>query len=127
MIRSCLFSRKELTEMIRKAPRTKDGYYFFPRFKVLILAQGIWKDNGYYYDRCFFKDQVCFNDEDIKLFNTKKRIACDIDLKHTINTKLNDVLKGLEFLELYDTIPGTQYNLEELIDTTAYIIKYKYS
>ena len=45
---------------------------------------------------------------------------------HYIDLKLKDTLFGLEFLELKDKIAGKDYTLEELIDTTIYLIKYKY-
>lgn len=127
MIRSCCLSRKELSDMIRKAPKTKDGFYFFPRFRVLILLEGDIKDTGFFYDRIMFKDKICFDETDLKMLNAKKKPAIDADLRRIIDMKLNEVLKGLEFLHIKDRIPGTDYTLEELIDNTVYLVKYKYS
>lgn len=127
MIRTCLFSRKELVDMIKKSPKTNDGYHFIPRFKLIVLQIGSIKDTGYYYDRSFFKNFCCFNDDDISMFISKKKKDMDIELLNVIQTKLNEVIKGYEFLNIKDYIPKEQYTLEELIDTTIYITKYKYS
>lgn len=126
MIRSNLFSRKELVELIRKSPKTHDGYFFFPRFKNLVLSQGKIKDTGYFYDRCLFEEKMVFTEEEIRLFLAKRKIKFDTQLMHYIDLKLKDTLFGMEFLELKDKIAGKDYTLEELIDTTIYLIKYKY-
>ena len=125
MMRKCLFTRKEICELIKKSPQTNDGYYFFPRFKIIVMQEGKISDNGYYYDRNYFKNYICFNDEDISFFLAKKKYKKDIELFMTIQNKLNEVIKGFEYLCLKDIIPNEQYTLEELIDTTIYIIKYK--
>lgn len=125
MIRSCLLSRKELIDLIKKSPKTKDGYYFFPRFKILVQAEGKIRDSGYYYDRYFFKDKICFDDTDIKLFTAKNKMKIDFELRRLIDNKINEVLEGVEFLDLHDKIPGNDYTLEELIDTCIYTTYYK--
>lgn len=125
MIRSCLLSRKELVDLIKKSPRTKDGYYFFPRFKILMQTEGKIRDSGYYYDRYLFKDKICFDETDIKLFLSKKKIKVDFDLRKLVDDKVNQILEGLEYLELHDKIPGNDYTLEELIDSCIYITYYK--
>lgn len=127
MIRSCLMSRKELIELIRKAPKTKDGYYYFPRFRALVMHTGDIKDDGYYYDRLLFKDKMCFDETDLKMFTARKKSCLDADLRRFIDNKLTEVLKGIEFLYLKDKVPGTDYTLEELIDNTIYLVKHKYS
>ena len=120
-------SRKELVEMIKKSPITKDKYYFFPRFRALVLLPGNIKDDGYYYDRSFFKDKMCFDETDLRMFTSRKKATADADLKRFIDNKLKDVLKGIEFLQLKDQVPGTDYTLEELIDNTIYLVKHKYA
>jgi len=127
MIRSNLFSRNELVEMIRKAPKTRDGYFFFPRFTNLVLAPGKIKDNGFFYDRSLFKEKMVFHEDDLKLFLSKRSIKMDMQLEHFLDAKLKDALKGLEFLDVNDKICGKDYTLGELIDTTIYITKYKYA
>ena len=127
MIRSNLFSRKELIELIKKAPQTHDGYYYFPRFKNLIMQQGKVQDNGYFYDRCLFQRKVCFSEDDIKAFSSRKRMKYDTQLSSFIDSKLEDTLKGIEFLHIKDKLLDKDYTLEELIDTTIYITKYKYA
>lgn len=125
MLRYCCFSREELVGMIKTAPRTKDGCFFFPRFKVLILLQGKQADEGYHYDRIWFVNKICFTDLDIQMFLAKRKLNLDLSILNIIEQKLNEVLKGMEFLNLSDRIPGEDYTLEELIDTTIYITKYK--
>jgi hypothetical protein len=127
MIRSNLFSRKELIDLIKKSPRTHDGYYYFPRFTNLVMQQGKEQDNGYFYDRCLFSRKMCFGDDDLKAFMSRKKIKYDIQLSSFIDSKLEDTLKGIEFLHIKDKLIDKDYTLEELIDTTIYITKYKYS
>ena len=127
MIRSNLFSRKELIDLIKKSPKTHDGYHYFPRFKNLVMQQGKEQDNGYFYDRCLFSRKMCFGDDDLKAFMSRKKIKYDIQLSSFIDSKLEDTLKGIEFLHIKDKLIDKDYTLEELIDTTIYITKYKYS
>lgn len=127
MIRSCLLTRKEILEMLKSAPRTPDGYYFFPRFKVLIQLPGKETDSGYFYDRCLFKDKMVLDETDLLLFTAPTKLDFDYELKRIIDDKLLEVLKGYENLNLNDTIPGTTYTLAELIDTAVFIVRFKYS
>lgn len=127
MIRACLLSRNELKEMILKAPQTKDGYYFFPRFRSLVLAPGTIRDDGYFYDRGLFRNKVCFSITDVKMFITKKEMDVDGDLIDFVDKRLINVLDGLETLNLKDKIPNRAYTLEELIDTCAFFVRYKYA
>lgn len=126
MIRTNMFTRDELADLIRKQPKTKDGYYFFPRFRKLVLMPGKIRDVGYYYDRSIFKDKICFHETDIISFLSKKSNKMDIDLERFIDNKLLDVLEGLDNLNLCCKINSKGTTLEELIDTTIYITKYKY-
>lgn len=129
MIRSTLLSRKELKEMILQSPQTPDGYYFCPRFKALVLQPGKERDSGYFYDRDIFKNKMCFSITSIKMLLAKKEMdphQADIEQIRWIDQKLNDVLKGIEFLSLKDKVPDTDYTLEELIDTCIYCLKIKY-
>ena len=70
MIRHSLMTRQELVEIVKKSPRTTDGYYFCPRFKHLVMLDGPNKDGEYFYDRYLFKRKICFTDDDIKVFLT---------------------------------------------------------
>lgn len=126
MIRTNMFARDELVDLIKKAPKTKDGYYFFPRFKKLVLMPGKIRDSGYYYDRSIFENKICFHEEDLKSFLAKKSTKMDMDLERFIDNKLKDVLEGLDNLNLCCKINSKGTTLEELIDTTIYITKYKY-
>jgi hypothetical protein len=127
MIRSCLLSRQELANLIKSSPRTHDKYYFFPRFRDLLLLQGPLKDIDFIYDRKIFENKICFSDYDIRAFLSTKDTKYDIDLSRFIDTKIQETLKDFLKLNLDDIIPGKTYTLNELIDTTIYFIKYKYS
>ena len=127
MIRSNQLSRIELVDLIRKSPKTHDGYYFFPRFPTLLMSKGNIKDNGYHYDRSIFKDKMAFTEEEIRVFLAKRSIKFDFMLMRLVDSKLKEAIKGYEFLCLKDIVLNKEYSLEELIDTTIYLIKYKYS
>lgn len=127
MIRSNLLKRKELVDMILKAPKTPDGFYFFPRFKILVLLPGPYGDNEFFYSREIFKKKMCFSITDIKLFLARKEMATDLNLLNFIDQKIEDTLKGYEFLSINDKIPKTEFTLGELIDTCIYFVKEKYS
>lgn len=126
MIKHYLLNRQELIDMIYKAPKTQDGIYYFPRFKILSNLQGKYNDSEYFYSRDIFKKKMCFSATDIKLFLSKKEEICDINLISFIDNKLEDTLKGIEFLDLKDKIPNNDFTLEELIDTCIYLTKEKY-
>lgn len=127
MIRSCLLSRQELVNLIKASPRTHDKYYFFPRFKELLGLKGDVKDIDYIYDRKIFENKICFSDQDIRAFLAIRSVKYDMDLSRFIDSKVEEALKDLLKLNLDDIVPGKTYSLGELIDTTIYFIKYKYS
>lgn len=127
MIRACQYSRKELVDIVLKSPKTEDGHYFCPRFKALVLSPGEIKDSDYYYDRDLFKRKMVFSISDVKLFLSPKEMDYDLNLMSITDTKMEETLKGIEFLALSDIVPNTTYNLEELIDTCVFLMKEKYS
>ena len=127
MIRACQYSRKELSDLILKSPQTEDGHYFCPRFKALVLAPGEIKDSDFYYDRDIFKRKMVFSISDVKLFLSPIEMDFDLNLMSITDTKMEDVLKGIEFLDIKDTVPNTTYTLEELIDTCVFLMKEKYA
>lgn len=127
MIRRCLLSRSELVELIKRSPRTRDGYYYFPRFQSLLELPGTICDNVYYYDRSVFRNKICFDYIDLNAFLSTKKVHLDFELRRFIDSKLKDTLQGLESLSLYDIVKGHNFTLEELIDTTIYLTKYKLS
>lgn len=129
MIRSCLISRKELKDLIMASPQTRDGYYFCPRFKALVLQPGKERDSGFYYDRDVFKNKMCFSITSIKMLLARHEMdpkLADVDQIRWIDQKLDETLKGIEFLSLSDKVPNMDYTLEELIDTCIYWSKIKY-
>lgn len=126
-MRSCLLSRKELTDLILNSPQTTDGIYFCPRFRVLVLMNGPIADKDYFYDRYLFKDKICFSSEDIKTFLSTTDLGIDTDLIKIMDDKIGTALNGLESIHLKDRVPKTTYTLEELIDTCVFLVKEKYA
>ena len=126
MIKSCLLSRDEIVDLALKAPRTRDGLIFFPRFKELVKAEGKIRDIGYAFDRSMFAEKMVLDNQDIGLFTTKRRVKFDDMFKRLLDGKMNDALNGLELMPLNAKVPGKDYTLEELIDTTYYMTKIKY-
>lgn len=126
MIKSCLLSRNEIVSLALKAPKTKDGLIFFPRFKELVKAEGKVRDIGYAFDRSLFANKMVLDHEDLGLFTTKRRLKCDDMFKRLLDSKMEETLKGLEMMSLNAKVPGKDYTLEELIDTTYYMTKIKY-
>ena len=127
MIRSCMLTRKELTDLVLKSPQTEDGIYFCPRIRDLILQDGPNNDGEYYYDRYLFKGKICWSITDIKIFLAKQEMEVDTDLITIMDQKMEDALEGLEMLHLRDKVPQTDYTLEELIDTCVFIVREKYA
>lgn len=127
MIRSCLLSRNELVTLIKKAPKTHDKHYYFPRFIELVMIPGNIRDTDFYYDRSLFTNKICFSESDLRAFLSFKCIKYDVELNRFVDNKLKEVLKDYLTLDINTTIPNKAYSLNELIDTTIYYIKYKYS
>lgn len=127
MIRGVMLSREELVALIRMAPKTKDGYFFYPKFPYLLLITGNVMDKGYGFDRREFSEKICFSEEDIKAFLSKNKGKYDIILSRFIDTKIQDVLKNCLVLDLKDKIPNQAFTLSELIDTTIHLVKCKYA
>lgn len=127
MIRSCLLSRDEIIELALNAPKTKDGLIFFPRFKDLVKAEGKVRDIGYSFDRSLFYNKMVLDHDDIGLFTTKRRTKFDDVFKRLLDARMEEVLSGLENVSLHSKVPGHDYTLEELIDTTYYMTKIKYA
>lgn len=121
-----LYSREELADLIKKAPTTKDGFFFFPRFRYLIKVKGNKEDKGYYFNRELFFEKIVFSKEDINLLISKSKMPFDSELYEYLNKKINNCISGCEYLELKDFVFNEQYTLEELIDNCIFTIKNKY-
>lgn len=122
-----MLSRKELSDMILKAPQTEDGYYFFPRFKSLVMQDGPIDDGQYFFDRDVFKKKTCFSITDVKAFLSQNEIEYDTTLSSIMDSKLEEAIGDFGYLDLKDIVPKTEYTLEELIDTCVFIVKEKYA
>ena len=127
MIKSCLLSRNEIVSLALKAPKTKDGLIFFPRFRDLVKAEGKIRDSGYAFDRSVFANKMVLDHLDIGLFTTKRKMRYDDMFKRMLDDRMEETLKGLEMLPLNAKVPGQDFTLEELIDTTYYLTKIRYS
>ena len=122
------YPRNKIAEKIRKSQRTSDGFYFFPRFDILNNQTGQIdgeNDKIYYFPREYFNNKICFSEEDIGAYLAKKKVDFDIEKMNKLDNAVYEVLKDVRYLELNDKIENTEFNLEELIDTTIYIYKIK--
>ena len=73
----------------------------------------------------YFNNKICFSEEDIGAYLAKKKVDFDIEKMNKLDNAVYEVLKDVRYLELNDKIENTEFNLEELIDTTIYIYKIK--
>lgn len=123
------YPRSKIAEKIRKSQRTSDGFYFFPRFDILNNQTGQIdgeNDKIYYFPREYFNNKICFSEEDIGAYLAKKKVDFDIEKMNKLDNAVYEVLKDVRYLELNDKIENTEFNLDELIDTTIYIYKIKF-
>lgn len=122
-------SRNKIVKIIKKSPKTNDGYYFVRDFPNLNGEQGKLdhgRDIDYFYHRNLFKDKFVFSDADIEAYLAKKNINFDFEKMQKLDEKLVNVIDDYLQYDLNDDIKGELYNLNELIDTTIFIFNNKY-
>jgi hypothetical protein len=54
--------REDIVKIIKKSPKTEDGYYICKNFINLNKALGEIKDEGYIYNRSYYENKICFNE-----------------------------------------------------------------
>ena len=123
------YPRKEIVELIKKSPKTCDGYYYFPKFSHYNLKVGNInneRDTKYYYKRELFKNKICFNEYDINCYLSTLEINYDVNKMEFIDEKIKDIIKDFTDLKLNDKVPSENYTLNELIDTSIFFYNNKY-
>ena len=112
--------REDIVNIIKKSPQTKDGYYICKNFINLNKALGENKDEGYIFNRSYYENKICFDEEDIESYLEKKSNKFDADkMKARDNFIYETIAKDLN-LDIDDEIPGEQFTLGELIDCTIF-------
>lgn len=123
------YTRNQIVNIIKKSPKTKDGYYYVYKFPVLNSMRGKIdgeRDTKYYYTREYFKNKICFNEDDINCYLTISKMDYDINKMKTIDDKLKDIIGELNGMKLDNKIEDKDYTLDELIDTSIYLLNNKY-
>lgn len=122
------YPRKDIVKMIKSSPKTYDDLYYmkdFPLYNNKISNLIGERDTKYFYTREYFKNKVCFNEEEIDLYTATTEKKYDIKKMVKRDEKINETINELSEYNLYDKIDGADYNLAELIDTTIYIFNIK--
>ena len=127
MINRNFLSREDLINLIKKSPRTPDGFYYFPKFTQMAKIPGEIIDKNFYYSRDLFYNKKVFSNEDIQMFLSKEKSNYDLDLFIFIKNKINDIIGNCyEYCELKDKIPSMNYTLGELIDCALFVLMKKF-
>jgi len=122
------YPRKDIVKLIKSSPKTYDGLYYmkdFPSYNGKASNLIGERDTKYFYSREYFKDKVCFDDNEIDLYIATSEKKIDVNKMMKRDEKIKETINELSEYNLYDKIPGADYNLAELIDTTIYIFNIK--
>ena len=122
MINKYKFDRTEIILLIKNAPQTRDGFFYYPKFNDINEEKGYISDNDYFYKRIFFKNKFYFSQKDLYLFLTKKqdkKINEFEFIKKTNNFK--KIFLSFKHLNLKEKPPNEKYTIEEMIDTFEFI------
>ena len=118
--------REDIVSIIKKSPKTKDGYYICKKFIDLNKAIGEYKDSGYIYDRQNYSNKVCFTEEDINSYLEKEKKRYDIDKMKTKDDFIYEIIAKDLDLDVNDKIPNEDFTLGELIDCSMFYFFRKY-
>lgn len=116
MLRTYLLSRTEITSIIKGCPKTKNGFYWCPRFLELVFLNGPVIEDDYFYDRELFINKLYFSNEDLKAFNSKKGLNFDIQFMKLKSNRFYEINGNLRTLQIKDKIYKELYTLEDVID-----------
>lgn len=119
-------SREYIADIIKKSPKTKDGYYICKKFIDLNKTIGEHKDSGYIYDRQNYSNKVCFTEEDINSYLEKEKKGYDIDKMKTKDDFIYEIIAKDLDLDINDKIPNEDFTLGELIDCSMFYFFRKY-
>lgn len=119
-------SREDIVKIIKKCPKTEDGYYFCKRFPKLNDAPGEKDDKGYTFDRCYFRNKFCFNNAELEIYTEKEPSYFNIDKMKTKDDFLYHIIKPEINRKLNKKVKDSHYTLGELIDSAIFYFDYKW-
>lgn len=122
------YSREKIAEIIKKSPKTKDGFYFVKKFPELNNKPSQLdgkKDTEYYYKRSYFENKYVFDSFELECYLSKEKKNLDVDRMINCDNQLADIIFDFLDYKLNQKIDGFAYNLNELIDTTIYFYNIK--
>ena len=122
------YSRNEIAKIIRKSPKTKDGFYFvknFPEMNNKAFKLDGENDKKYYYKRSCFENKYIFDNFELKCYLSEKEQNLDVDRMMKCDNQIADIIFDFLDYELNEKIDGFSYTLNELIDTTIYLFNVK--
>lgn len=119
-------SREEIVSIIKKSEITKDGFYFCNYFPELNCALGTKKEKRYTFDRVYFENKMCFNNAELEIYLEEDTSYFNIQRMQSKDIFLNNIIKEYTTLDLNKKIPGEDFTLEDLIDTSIFFFENKY-
>ena len=122
------YSREKIAEIIKKSPKTKDGFYFVKKFPELNNKPSQLdgeKDTDYYYKRSYFENKYVFDNFELECYLSKEKKNLYVDRMINCDNQLADIIFDFLDYKLNQKIDGFTYNLNELIDTTIYFFNIK--
>ena len=122
------YTRKDIVNEIKKSPKTQDGYYVCKKFQIMNseIAHLDGNKGIYYYPREIFADKLCFDEKEIEMYlATSSNENFDYKKMQKRDSELLEIIDNLIAYDIFESIPGVEYNLGELIDTFIYIYNIK--
>ena len=123
------YTREKIVEIIRKSPKTNDGFYYVKQFPELNNTIGKIdgeKNSAYYYPREIFNKKLLFNEFEIESYLSKKNNNLDTERMEFMDKQIYNIIVDFIDYDLDQKLPGCLFNLNELIDTSIYFINMKY-
>ena len=94
------YSRNEIAKIIRKSPKTKDGFYFvknFPEMNNKAFKLDGENDKKYYYKRSCFENKYIFDNFELKCYLSEKEQNLDVDRMMKCDNQIADII--FDFLD----------------------------
>lgn len=120
------YSREEIVKIVKQCKKTKDGYYWCPKFRFLNLDVGNNKDD-YYYNREMFRFKMYFSDNELNVYLSKDRLDYNFLDFYRKSCRFYETNKNIDSLDIDDYVIGKKFKLGELIDCFEFIVNNYYS
>lgn len=114
-------SREEIVKTIRNCEKTKDGFYWCPKFRILNLDVGNIKDD-YYYKRELFEYKMYFSEKEIGVYLSKERLDYSFLDLYKKSQRFYENNKNIQSLNINDYVFKNKFKVGELIDCFEFII-----